>query len=226
MCKEEQRSQSLTQQDICFEDTDGDILYFPPPTNPIKRPKSTIICYSSVLWFLFVVQKRLKTRQWAALLHKMTCSFITMNTVSQNVFLGPVGFVYNIQTIENQSYPFKSPTLYWKLSALLLGYGCLWYPVRPLWDISPPPWSESSSFSSPPVSSVEHIVGNLVMQLLLGIPLELVHKGFEVGMVYMAGVLAGHLFFSYFISFFKCGLCWLHKQLKLAGLHLCLCMPS
>lgn len=40
-------------------------------------------------------------------------------------------------------------------------------------------------------SSVEHIVGNLVMQLLLGIPLELVHKGFEVGMVYLAGVLAG-----------------------------------
>lgn len=39
--------------------------------------------------------------------------------------------------------------------------------------------------------SVEHILGNLVMQLLLGIPLELVHKGFEVGMVYMAGVLAG-----------------------------------
>lgn len=34
------------------------------------------------------------------------------------------------------------------------------------------------------------------MQLLLGIPLELVHKGFEVGMIYMAGVLAGecHLF--------------------------------
>lgn len=39
--------------------------------------------------------------------------------------------------------------------------------------------------------SVEHIVGNLIMQLVLGIPLELVHKGFEVGMVYMAGVLAG-----------------------------------
>lgn len=39
--------------------------------------------------------------------------------------------------------------------------------------------------------SVEHIVGNLFMQLLLGIPLELVHKGFEVGMVYLAGVLAG-----------------------------------
>lgn len=41
------------------------------------------------------------------------------------------------------------------------------------------------------LSSVEHILGNLVMQLLLGIPLELVHKGFEVGMVYLAGVLAG-----------------------------------
>ncbi|XP_038833239.1 rhomboid-related protein 2 isoform X2 [Salvelinus namaycush] len=39
-------------------------------------------------------------------------------------------------------------------------------------------------------AGVEHILGNLVMQLLLGIPLELVHKGFEVGMVYMAGVLA------------------------------------
>lgn len=37
------------------------------------------------------------------------------------------------------------------------------------------------------------------MQLLLGIPLELVHKGFEVGMVYLAGVLAGkeHLAFSF-----------------------------
>lgn len=41
------------------------------------------------------------------------------------------------------------------------------------------------------VHRVEHILGNLVMQLLLGIPLELVHKGFEVGMVYLAGVLAG-----------------------------------
>lgn len=41
------------------------------------------------------------------------------------------------------------------------------------------------------LSSVEHILGNLVMQLLVGIPLELVHKGFEVGMVYLAGVLAG-----------------------------------
>ncbi|XP_029306582.1 rhomboid-related protein 2 [Cottoperca gobio] len=47
-------------------------------------------------------------------------------------------------------------------------------------------------------AGVEHIVGNLVMQLLLGIPLELVHKGFEVGMVYMAGVLAGSLASSIF----------------------------
>ncbi|KAM4600533.1 rhomboid-related protein 2 isoform 2-T2 [Polymixia lowei] len=39
-------------------------------------------------------------------------------------------------------------------------------------------------------AGVEHILGNLVLQLVLGIPLELVHKGFEVGMVYMAGVLA------------------------------------
>ncbi|XP_024241781.1 rhomboid-related protein 2 [Oncorhynchus tshawytscha] len=47
-------------------------------------------------------------------------------------------------------------------------------------------------------AGVEHILGNLVMQLLLGIPLELVHKGFEVGMVYMAGVLAGSLASSIF----------------------------
>lgn len=47
-------------------------------------------------------------------------------------------------------------------------------------------------------AGVEHILGNLVMQLLLGIPLELVHKGFEVGMVYLAGVLAGSLASSIF----------------------------
>ncbi|XP_039974058.1 rhomboid-related protein 2 [Xiphias gladius] len=47
-------------------------------------------------------------------------------------------------------------------------------------------------------AGVEHIVGNLVMQLLLGIPLELVHKGFEVAMVYLAGVLAGSLASSIF----------------------------
>uniref|UniRef100_A0A3Q2TJM6 rhomboid protease n=1 Tax=Fundulus heteroclitus TaxID=8078 RepID=A0A3Q2TJM6_FUNHE len=40
------------------------------------------------------------------------------------------------------------------------------------------------------VHAVEHIVGNLLMQLVLGIPLELVHKGHEVGAVYLAGVLA------------------------------------
>lgn len=47
-------------------------------------------------------------------------------------------------------------------------------------------------------AGVEHIVGNLLMQLLIGIPLELVHKGFEVGMVYLAGVVAGSLASSIF----------------------------
>ncbi|MBN3297698.1 rhomboid-related protein 2 [Amia ocellicauda] len=47
-------------------------------------------------------------------------------------------------------------------------------------------------------AGVEHIVGNLIMQLLLGIPLELVHKGFEVGMVYLSGVIAGSLASSIF----------------------------
>lgn len=39
--------------------------------------------------------------------------------------------------------------------------------------------------------SVEHILGNLVLQLFLGIPLELVHKGHRIGLVYIAGVLGG-----------------------------------
>ncbi|XP_076837876.1 rhomboid-related protein 2 isoform X2 [Brachyhypopomus gauderio] len=47
-------------------------------------------------------------------------------------------------------------------------------------------------------AGVQHIVGNLLLQLLLGIPLELVHKGFEVGMVYLSGVLAGSLASSIF----------------------------
>ncbi|XP_043939383.1 rhomboid-related protein 2 isoform X2 [Protopterus annectens] len=36
---------------------------------------------------------------------------------------------------------------------------------------------------------VQHILGNLVLQLVLGIPLEIVHKGHRVGMVYLAGVI-------------------------------------
>ncbi|PWA20696.1 hypothetical protein CCH79_00011537, partial [Gambusia affinis] len=47
-------------------------------------------------------------------------------------------------------------------------------------------------------AGVGHIFANLVMQLLLGIPLEMVHKGQEVGSVYLAGVLAGSLASSIF----------------------------
>ncbi|XP_025030912.1 rhomboid-related protein 2 isoform X5 [Python bivittatus] len=39
-------------------------------------------------------------------------------------------------------------------------------------------------------AGLEHIIGNLVLQLCLGIPLELVHKGHRVGAVYLAGVIA------------------------------------
>lgn len=51
------------------------------------------------------------------------------------------------------------------------------------------------------------------MQLMLGIPLELVHKGFEVGMVYLAGVLAGercHSSRTGFLGFFL----WAGAQYK------------
>ncbi|KAI4580276.1 hypothetical protein MJT46_001644 [Ovis ammon polii x Ovis aries] len=40
-------------------------------------------------------------------------------------------------------------------------------------------------------AGVQHILGNLIMQLSLGIPLEMVHKGLRVGLVYLAGVIAG-----------------------------------
>ncbi|XP_003415561.1 rhomboid-related protein 2 [Loxodonta africana] len=47
-------------------------------------------------------------------------------------------------------------------------------------------------------AGVQHILGNLVMQLVLGIPLEMVHKGHRVGLVYLAGVIAGSLASSIF----------------------------
>ncbi|XP_023556815.1 rhomboid-related protein 2 [Octodon degus] len=47
-------------------------------------------------------------------------------------------------------------------------------------------------------AGVQHIVANLFMQLLLGIPLEMVYKGFRVGLVYLAGVMAGSLATSIF----------------------------
>ncbi|XP_060062156.1 rhomboid-related protein 2 [Erinaceus europaeus] len=47
-------------------------------------------------------------------------------------------------------------------------------------------------------AGVQHILGNLVMQLALGIPLEMVHKGLRVGLVYLAGVIAGSLASSIF----------------------------
>ncbi|XP_066494840.1 rhomboid-related protein 2 [Tiliqua scincoides] len=42
-------------------------------------------------------------------------------------------------------------------------------------------------------AGVEHILGNLLLQLFLGIPLEMVHKGHRVGLVYIAGVIGGSL---------------------------------
>ncbi|XP_069751858.1 rhomboid-related protein 2 isoform X2 [Narcine bancroftii] len=38
-------------------------------------------------------------------------------------------------------------------------------------------------------AGVQHLIGNLLMQLILGIPLEMVHKGHRVGLVYIAGVI-------------------------------------
>uniref|UniRef100_A0A803T7P6 rhomboid protease n=1 Tax=Anolis carolinensis TaxID=28377 RepID=A0A803T7P6_ANOCA len=51
----------------------------------------------------------------------------------------------------------------------------------------------STSHKNNNTNNIEHILGNLVLQLVLGIPLELVHKGHRVGLVYLAGVLGGSL---------------------------------
>jgi rhomboid-related protein 1/2/3 len=40
---------------------------------------------------------------------------------------------------------------------------------------------------------VIHLVVNLLVQLLLGVPLEMVHRWWRVLIVYIAGVLAGSL---------------------------------
>ncbi|XP_045046791.2 rhomboid-related protein 2 isoform X2 [Desmodus rotundus] len=47
-------------------------------------------------------------------------------------------------------------------------------------------------------AGIQHILGNLAMQLILGVPLEMVHKGLRVGLVYLAGVIAGSLASSIF----------------------------
>nr|XP_039266460.1 rhomboid-related protein 2-like isoform X1 [Styela clava] len=50
-------------------------------------------------------------------------------------------------------------------------------------------------------AGIEHIMGNILLQLVIGIPLEMVHKGLRVGTVYMSGVLAGSLASSMFDPF-------------------------
>ena len=41
---------------------------------------------------------------------------------------------------------------------------------------------------------LEHCSFNVLVQLALGIPLEMVHGGLRVGAIYVAGVVAGKLF--------------------------------
>lgn len=45
-------------------------------------------------------------------------------------------------------------------------------------------------------ASLTHIVFNIVVQLVLGIPLEMVHRGWRIMVVYFAGVIAGSLVIS------------------------------
>ncbi len=38
---------------------------------------------------------------------------------------------------------------------------------------------------------IEHLSLNMAMQLLVGVPLEMVHGALRIGLVYVCGVLAG-----------------------------------
>ena len=42
-----------------------------------------------------------------------------------------------------------------------------------------------------------HLIFNLIFQLLLGIPLEMVHKWWRMGIVYSLGVIAGKFLFCF-----------------------------
>ena len=50
-------------------------------------------------------------------------------------------------------------------------------------------------------AGIEHILGNVILQLMVGVPLEMVHKSLRVFLVYIAGVLAGSLASSIFDPF-------------------------
>ena len=43
----------------------------------------------------------------------------------------------------------------------------------------------------PSLHSYMHLISNMVFQLLIGLPLEMVHKFYRVGFVYTLGVIAG-----------------------------------
>ena len=52
--------------------------------------------------------------------------------------------------------------------------------------------SQTLDFSSFLIRAV-HIVFNMLLQLLFGIPLEMVHKGWRIMLIYILGVLIGAL---------------------------------
>ncbi|KAJ1176416.1 hypothetical protein NDU88_001697 [Pleurodeles waltl] len=51
-------------------------------------------------------------------------------------------------------------------------------------------------------AGIQHILGNVILQLVFGIPLEMVHKGHRVGLVYLLGVIGGSLASSIFDPLF------------------------
>lgn len=44
-----------------------------------------------------------------------------------------------------------------------------------------------------------HLLFNLLVQVLVGLPLEMVHGSMRIGAVYMAGVLAGKIHYCTFL---------------------------
>lgn len=58
----------------------------------------------------------------------------------------------------------------------------------------PPP--ECFSLSVLPLFSLEQLGFNALLQLMIGVPLEMVHGILRISLLYMAGVLAGRCLFK------------------------------
>ncbi|KAL1005946.1 hypothetical protein UPYG_G00066000 [Umbra pygmaea] len=76
-------------------------------------------------------------------------------------------------------------------------------------------------------AGIEHLGLNMAMQLLVGVPLEMVHGALRIGLIYLCGVLAGLLSHSHYplqssLAGFSLAQCMLDKRMTHGHVMLCL----